>query len=257
LDGQERQFTAAQLLVNEIPVEIPVDSLAEFEVELTNLRMGDNAIQIAALDEQGLRVTSPLVLLTIQEGRQSLPEELNPRAGIGRIIGMIVLLLVAFGGLGGFGYFAWRQGWLRQIQIPSLIPRGPRRRELVELPDTVSDLTPDLPPDAYAQPQSGPARAFLEVLDSVSPMPQEIPVRGTQVRIGRSPQQSDVVFEKDVTVSRLHASLMLEGNHYRIFDERSTSGAWVNDQQVPEYGIQLIDGDEIYLGAVHLRFRQP
>ena len=49
---------------------------------------------------------------------------------------------------------------------------------------------------------------------------------------------------------------MLEGNHYRIFDELSTSGTWVNEQQVPEYGIQLLDGDEIHLGAVHLRYRQ-
>ncbi len=256
LDGVERQFTAVQLVVNEIPTEIPADSVAEFEVELSNLVMGNNAIQIAALDEQGMRVTSPLLVITVQEGRRSLPDELNPRAGIGRAIGTAFLLLLALGGLGGFGFYAWRQGWLGQI--PAMIPRGPRRRPgLVELPDTVSDLAPDLAPGGYAQAQSGPVRAYLEVLDAVSPMGGDIPVRGTQVRIGRSPAQSDVVFEKDVTVSRLHASLMLEGSHYRIFDERSTSGTWVNDQQVPEYGIQLLDGDEIYLGAVHLRFRQP
>jgi len=78
-----------------------------------------------------------------------------------------------------------------------------------------------------------------------------------QVRIGRSPSQAEIAFENDITVSRLHATLLLEGNHYRIFDEQSTSGTWVNEQQVPEYGIQLMDGDEVHLGAVHLRFRQP
>jgi hypothetical protein len=50
---------------------------------------------------------------------------------------------------------------------------------------------------------------------------------------------------------------MLEGNHYRIFDEGSTSGTWVNEKAVPEYGVQLVDGDEVHLGAVLLRFRQP
>ena len=49
---------------------------------------------------------------------------------------------------------------------------------------------------------------------------------------------------------------MLEGTHYRIFDENSTSGTWVNERQVPDYGLELEDGDEIHLGAVHLRFRQ-
>jgi pSer/pThr/pTyr-binding forkhead associated (FHA) protein len=49
---------------------------------------------------------------------------------------------------------------------------------------------------------------------------------------------------------------MLEGNRYRLYDAGSTSGTWVNEQQVPEYGIQLRDGDEIFLGQVHLRFRQ-
>ena len=79
---------------------------------------------------------------------------------------------------------------------------------------------------------------------------------GTVIRIGRNPSMCEVAFEEDVTVSRYHANLMREGNGYRIFDERSTSGTWVNERQVPEYGTQLMDGDELHLGAVHLRYRQ-
>jgi pSer/pThr/pTyr-binding forkhead associated (FHA) protein len=41
-----------------------------------------------------------------------------------------------------------------------------------------------------------------------------------------------------------------------LFDENSTSGSWVNGRQVPEYGVELADGDEIHLGAVHMMFRQ-
>lgn len=78
----------------------------------------------------------------------------------------------------------------------------------------------------------------------------------TVVRMGRNPRMCEVAFEDDITVSRYHANLMREGNSYRIFDERSTSGSWVNERQVPEYGTMLMDGDEIHLGAVHLRYRQ-
>jgi pSer/pThr/pTyr-binding forkhead associated (FHA) protein len=76
------------------------------------------------------------------------------------------------------------------------------------------------------------------------------------IRIGRSPSMCDIAFRDDLTVSRQHAVLMLEGNHYRLFDENSTSGSWVNGRQVPEYGVELADGDEIHLGAVHMMYRQ-
>ena len=87
-------------------------------------------------------------------------------------------------------------------------------------------------------------------------MPDYLALTASLVKLGRSPAQADIAFENDITVSRLHASLHLEGTHFRIFDERSTSSTWVNEQQVPEYGIQLMDGDEIHLGAVHLRYRE-
>ena len=80
---------------------------------------------------------------------------------------------------------------------------------------------------------------------------------GAQTRLGRSPQQSDIAFENDVTVSRLHATITWDGEIYHIYDEQSTSGTWVNDQQVVNYGLQLLDGDEIYLGKVALRFHIP
>ena len=67
----------------------------------------------------------------------------------------------------------------------------------------------------------------------------------------------DLAFKDDITMSRIHATIVKEGSDYRIFDEQSTSGSFVNEQRVPDYGIQLIDRDEIRLGGVTLRFRQP
>ena len=108
---------------------------------------------------------------------------------------------------------------------------------------------------AAAQDKASQGPRYLEVLESVSRMPPTINLTGTEHRIGRNPSQSDIAFENDITVSRIHASVMLEGSDYRLYDEASSSGTFVNDQPVPEYGYQLLDGDEILLGAVRLRYR--
>ncbi len=255
LDGVERQLSAAQFVVNGTsPQSIPVEDVSEFDIEVSNLVYGDNSVQIVVLDEQGLRASSPLLLLTVEEGRKSLPDELEPTNSFGRIIGRVFLAFGVLVVLAGVGFLIWRQGWLKLI--PNLIPRGSSRRSRYEPGPPVVNYESDYDSSRDAATPYQPVIGYLEVLESVSRVSAQIALSGTQVRIGRSPAQSDITFENDITVSRLHATLLLEGNHYRLFDAQSTSGVWVNEQEVPEYGIQLIDGDEIHLGAVHLRYRQ-
>lgn len=249
LDGEERELAAAQLTVNDLSYDIPVKDIARFEVELTNLVFGTNTVQIALLDIQGLRVTSPEIQLLVSEGPKSLPPELEAGSSFGAVLGRIFLVLLILVVLVVALFFAARQGWLSGLS--DLIPRGPSRRRPAPAPAAAPPTKPVI--DAI------PLRtiAYIEVLEAVTRTQTAFELGRVVERIGRSPAQSNIAFENDITVSRLHASLHLEGNHYRIFDEHSTSGTWVNDQQVPEYGIQLMDGDEIHLGAVHLRFRQP
>jgi pSer/pThr/pTyr-binding forkhead associated (FHA) protein len=99
--------------------------------------------------------------------------------------------------------------------------------------------------------------AFLEVLQASTQMPGRLDLENVEVKLGRSPSRADIAFKDDGTVSRVHATIVQEGAGYRIFDEKSTSGSYVNEQGVLEHGLQLVDGDEIRLGAVRLRFRQP
>jgi len=100
-------------------------------------------------------------------------------------------------------------------------------------------------------------RSYLEIIHSVTRMPSTvIPLSAVEHRIGRNPTQADIAFENDITVSRLHASIILEGNDYRIYDEGSTSGTWLNGQPIPQYGSQLIDGDELQLGDVLVIYRR-
>ena len=80
LDGQEREVTAAQLLVNDVQAaEIPVDRLASFTVPISNLIFGDNRLEVVATDSQGLTSTSAPIIITVTQGEQlEVPEALQP-----------------------------------------------------------------------------------------------------------------------------------------------------------------------------------
>ena len=97
---------------------------------------------------------------------------------------------------------------------------------------------------------------YLEILTSVTRMPPSIDLTAVEHRIGRNPKEADIAFENDITVSRLHSAILLEGNDYRIYDKDSTSLTLVNGQKVPGFGYQLMDGDEIRLGEVVMRYHR-
>ena len=242
LDGVEREITAAQLKVNDVSYDVAVEDINNFQADITSFTYGNNSVEMVVIDEQGIRATSPIVVLTIDEGRREIPADLDPGSGLLGLVLRFLLVIFALLIVLAVLFWLWRNG--RLANLDRFIPRGPSRprRPLAE-----SDQVSYTPTHTIA---------YLEVLEAVSQLSSPIPLSMAVVRIGRSPNQANIAFENDVTMSRQHASLMLEGNHYRIFDEQSTSGTWVNERQVPEYGIQLNDGDEIHLGAVHLRFRQ-
>ena len=241
LDGVERELTGAQLVVNGVTYDVPMEEVANFQADVTSLTYGNNSVEMVIIDEQGIRANSPIVVLTVNEGAREVPEALDAGSDL---LGLVLrFLLVVFALIVVVAVLIWLARNGRITNLGSLIPRGPSR-----------------PREPFVEQQATftPSHtvAYLEVLEAMSQVSSPIALSMAVVRIGRSPNQATVAFENDVTMSRLHASLMLEGNHYRLFDEQSTSGTWVNERQVPEYGIQLNDGDEIHLGAVHLRFRQ-
>ena len=115
--------------------------------------------------------------------------------------------------------------------------------------------------DALAAAQRGNvanSHAILEVVDHQVPQRARIELNGVSLRFGRDPELAEVTFN-DRSVSRLHARIeAVAENVYRIYDEGSTSGTWVNFSQVtsPE-GQELSTGDVINLGRVKLKFKKP
>jgi hypothetical protein len=241
LDGEVREITAAQLLVNGVmQADIPVDQLADFTVPLSNLVFGNNSLEVIVTDNQNLTASSGPVMVTINEGELLVPEELQPEGLPSWVPWALGLAGVALLGVLGF----WALGRNKSATPTRRERRGKTSMEIVDA-------------SASAVPAGQPIlMAHLDVIEAVTIMPSEINLGEAEVKIGRSPSQVDVAFRDDITVSRYHAVMRLEGSRYRLYDAGSTSGTYVNERAVPEYGMELFDGDLINLGAVRLRYRQ-
>jgi predicted component of type VI protein secretion system len=71
--------------------------------------------------------------------------------------------------------------------------------------------------------------------------------------IGRDAKLAQIVFA-DKSVSRLHARIMQSGGSFRLYDEGSASGTYVNYEQVGLTPQVLNNNDDVHIGRVHLKF---
>jgi hypothetical protein len=254
LDGVERSVSQAQLYVNDLQAQqLDPASLATFVAEISQFQYGENTLQVLLMDEQGMRAASPEITMTVLEGETQIPEEI---AAAGLFDSLLQLLLICGGVLLSLVvilFILTRLGLLKAGRASSLLGaiRRPRvRKRLPEANTAEIDTAPSPPPSPDM-----PAGASLEVLESVTRMPRFLSLDMVETRVGRSPAEADIVFENDITVSRLHASIIFTEGEYRLYDEQSTSGTLLNGQGIPDYGAPLIDGDEIRFGAVRSYFR--
>jgi hypothetical protein len=83
----------------------------------------------------------------------------------------------------------------------------------------------------------------------VAPLPLTI----DEVSLGRDPLKSMLVLDEP-SVDPLHARLLREGDCYRILDEGSIAGTWVNYVPVTKEGALLEHGDLVHIGRMGFRF---
>jgi hypothetical protein len=105
------------------------------------------------------------------------------------------------------------------------------------------------------------AFAFLTPLapDAGSIAGPPVSISAGELTLGRDPNQATLVLD-DPSVDALHARLSRsDSGAFRIIDQGSIAGTWVNYTPVPEGGAILQHGDLLHLGRVCLRFtlRQP
>ncbi len=84
--------------------------------------------------------------------------------------------------------------------------------------------------------------------------PRTIYLERRETTIGHA-GSSDVLLNEGTLTSRHHALLRRDGDHYYLYDSRSTHGVFVNSQQIPcEVEFAITDGDHINIGEYELAF---
>ncbi len=287
-DASLQEVTEAQLVVNGLAVaEIPPASLNRFTASVP-LQYGSNDIRIVYRDGAGTQFQSQPLTMDVSEGADEIPEELVPAAEggfFGRLFSFLAILLLILLILAGL-YYLYRMFQRNQTDKPRTVGATTKENAVADYPsqtdgarrkarteeaqfapppsgnvvDAVDEgktvVSAAVKPDMTTQiSSSGIHTATIDVLDSISKVETPIDITRAEFLVGRSPNV-DLSFPSDPTVSRIHATIVRDGDIFRVYDEQSTSGTYVNDREVPEYGLQLANGDEIHLGAVHLRFTQ-
>lgn len=102
-------------------------------------------------------------------------------------------------------------------------------------------------------PPTNAAKARLVLVSGDPSMSQSLEIYKEVTKIGRDAALVDIVIN-DRRVSRLHCQIREERGGFRLLDEGSTSGTWVNERQVDMNGVMIRSGDEINFGPIRYRF---
>src|SRR5690606_38631525 len=86
---------------------------------------GNNSVEMVVMDEQGIQATSPIIVLTVNEGAREIPDELDAGSGLLGLVLRFLLVVFAFIVALAVLIWLWRNG--RVTNLGSLIPRGPSR----------------------------------------------------------------------------------------------------------------------------------
>jgi hypothetical protein len=116
--------------------------------------------------------------------------------------------------------------------------------------DATQTFTPDEIEEAARADEVGLEGPALVVRSGGGRAGETFRPAGERTMIGRSPDCD--VFLDDVTVSRKHALLVREGRRFRIEDQGSLNGTFVNRKRIESSPIE--NGDELQIGKYRLTF---
>ncbi len=119
--------------------------------------------------------------------------------------------------------------------------REPQPEPQPELVDMGVDLSQLREETAILLVHEGPGAGSRFLLDA------------DEVMAGRSPDAE--IFLDDITVSRRHAVFTREGGSFRVTDQGSLNGTYVNNE--PAITELLADGDEVQIGKFRMSLRLP
>lgn len=239
-DGHPRQIVRAEYSVDGVafPIAAPFESVTW---DPSSFSAGPHSLRATVWDELGLKAESEAVPIQISAPPEK-PSEAGEAGGVQ--LGSVLLWVVVALGLAASGFFIYRMV-LRRQALPVPAARQPK----------LTHTTPWRPAAGEPAPPTIRGRAYLVVEKGDRPNRPPIDLVSENTRLGRDGRLVNVVF-KDDTVSRLHARITEEEDgKFRIYDEGSTSGTFVNYVEVPIEGQWLEHDDLINLGRIQLRFK--
>jgi len=234
-----------------------------FTWDLTDITAsGPYALRVEAEDSFGLvgssieNITQINVELPAQPPLAWLTHNLPVISGLVVLLaGAVLLMVLVIGGkirptIPGRGSAARRRK--DPVTQPVPVAREPAPRQRSSWADRLHWPQRHTAPHAYA---------FLSRISETDEqtMNTPIPITSEEVTLGSDPRQSMLVLN-DPSVEPLHARLThLENGGFRLADQGSVAGTWVNYTPISQEGINLEHGDLVHVGRIGFRFtlRQP
>lgn len=264
-DGRTRPLVRTRLYVDGVIVD--ENTKPPFDRFTWNLDVytatGQHLLQVEASDNLGLTGASIETLFQVKVDRPSgSPLAFLSRHGpliaalIVLLSGAVLLLVLVMGG----------RIRPRALLMPQDLRRGRRQKsDPVTQPVPMKNETSRRRLPGWVNRLQWPQRrlapqtfAFLTLLSdsdqaaSVSP----ISITANELTLGRDPNQATIVLD-DPSVEPLHARLVRkEDGSFRLADEGSVAGTWINYTPVPQEGAPLEHGDLVHFGRVGFRFVQ-
>lgn len=169
------------------------------------------------------------------------------------LLGVLAILVVSF------SVVIWLARQRHTFELPSVMTgasqaEGDRRRASDASRSLITSETYPYRPDdadlAKILSQAPEIAAFLLVLNGPQ-RGQRLQLLGQKTFVGRDPEMNQICIQ-DLSLSRQHSCIILEGGKFAIYDLSSTNGTYVNGIRIQSK--HLYDRDEIRLGETNLIF---
>lgn len=254
-DGHPRGIAQISYIVDGVVVAT-LSPKEPFVWDLTNLKSGTHALIAEVKDELGLvgRSEPSRVSLHVKIPPTPTPTPMPSPTPVEKVVERIVKRQTT-----PITFFSWFSIGLAAGAILLALFVYIKRPKVIGsmasgVTGVIKEVTEIFVPNRGAT-GGGAARAYLIPVREDGGRGDSIPIRAQSVLLGRDPARAHIVFP-DRSVSRLHARIVEEQDGvFYIYDEGSTSGTYVNYEQVTPKGRKLVPGDEIEMGRVRLIFQ--
>jgi hypothetical protein len=258
-DGHVRPLRRTRLFVDDQVVHQNLTPPFEhFTWDLSEYTSTDShRIQVEVIDSLGLSSTSieQTILVSVdqpvQQNRLTLTR--NRSLVVGAVVllaGSILMLILVMGGRIQPGFAkASRNGRRRSDPVTQPV-KAKIEPKTHRLPDWFNRL---YWPQRRVEVQASAILVRISDAEQSKTLPP-IPITADELTFGRDPTLVTQILE-DPSVEAIHARLRLGAdNAYRLYDEGSTAGTWVNYTPISPEGSRLEHGDLIHIGRVGFRF---